>query len=320
MLNEESLIDDELRIKIPTRAKIITLIWLLICVISFFFWLNFFYDSELNSVSLGDIGAFLSGVFSVLAFYGFIEAYLVQSQELRLQRFELKESIKAQKGSEQALKEQSEALRSQLKINEEQFNLYLLEAKAKIPVFTLSKIHTFKVEFLHKENCISNEIDLLEESISSLPFKKDTYRLTEIIILVEVKNIGGGGKLIDIKSLTEIDNMYYAQFTGFDSMTSSETEICDNYVVTFKFKIDSMNLDVFLDAETFKAFIIDFIERIKFESNFRSHERSYKQSYKICRTSLFDQLLQHKNSSIRNFEQVGMQQLLAFGYDIKIFE
>ena len=44
MLNEESLIDDELRIKIPTRAKIITLIWLLICVISFFFWLNFFYD------------------------------------------------------------------------------------------------------------------------------------------------------------------------------------------------------------------------------------------------------------------------------------
>ena len=81
-----------------------------------------------------------------------------------------------------------------------------------------------------------------------------------------------------------------------------------------------MDLDIFSDAETFKAFIIDFIERIKFESNFRGHERSYKQIYKICRTSLFDQLLQHKNSSIRNFEQVGTQQLLAFGYDIKIFE
>ncbi|MBF4490119.1 hypothetical protein IOD06_09495 [Psychrobacter sp. N25K4-3-2] len=320
MLNEESVINSELRIKLPNRAKFIVVAWLFVCIIIFLFWLNFFYDNKVNSVSLGDIGAFLSGVFSVLAFYGFIEAYLVQSQELRLQRFELKESIKAQKGSEQALKEQSEALKSQLKINEEQFNLYLLEAKAKIPVFTLSKILVFKVEFLHEENCISNEIDLLEEPISSLPFEKDTYILKEIIILVEVNNIGGGGKLIDIKSLTEINNMYYAQFTGFDSMTSSNTETYDNYLVEFKFKIDSMDLDIFLNAETFKAFVIDLIERIKFESNFRSHERSYKQSYKICRTSSFDQLLQHQNSSIRNFEQVGMQKLLAFGYDIEFFE
>lgn len=320
MLNEESLIDDALRIKIPTRAKIITSIWLLTCVISFFFWLNFFYDNKVNSVSLGDIGAFLSGVFSVLAFYGFIEAYLIQSQELRLQRLELKESIKAQKGSEQALKEQLEALKSQLKINEEQFNLYLLEAKAKIPVFTLFKIHTFKVEFSHKKNRISNEINLLEESINLLPFEKDSYKLKEIFVSIEINNTGGGGKLLGIKSLTEINNLYYTQFTGFDALTSSKTETCDNYLVEFKFKIDSMDLDIFSNAETFKAFIIDLIERIKFESNFRSHKRSYEQSYKICRTSLFDQLLQHKNSSIRNFEQVGMQQLLAFGYDIEIFE
>ena len=200
---------------------------------------------------------------------------MIQSQELRLQRFELKESIKAQKGSEQALKEQSKALKSQLKINEEQFSIYLLEAKAKIPVFTLSKIHTFKVEFLHKENRILNEINLLEESIDLVPFGKDLYKLTEIIVSIEVNNIGGGGKLVGVKSLTEFDNLYYAQYTGFDALTSSKTETCDNYLVEFKLKINSMDLDFFSDAETFKAFIIDFIERIRFKSNFRSHERSY---------------------------------------------
>ena len=115
----------------------------------------------------------------------------------------------------------------------------------------------------------------MEESINLLPFEKDSYKLTEIFILIEINNIGGGGTLLGIKSLTEIDNLYYTQFTGFDSLTSSKTETCDNYLVEFKFKIDSMDLDIFSNAETLKAFIIDFIERIKFESNFRGHERSY---------------------------------------------
>lgn len=137
MSNDQDLIDNELKIKIPNRAKIITAVWLLICVISFFFWLNFFYDDRVNSVSLGDIGAFLSGVFSVLAFYGFIEAYLVQSQELRLQRFELKESIKAQKGSEQALKEQSKSLNAQLEITVKQFDIYLKNIELKRPIFSI---------------------------------------------------------------------------------------------------------------------------------------------------------------------------------------
>ncbi|WP_350655623.1 hypothetical protein [Psychrobacter sp. S1-30-MNA-CIBAN-0213] len=320
MSDNQDSIYNELKIKIPKRAKLIAIGWLVICGVIFLFWLNCSPDNTVGSLSLGDIGAFLSGIFSILAFYGFIEAYLIQSQELRLQRLELKESIKAQKGSEQALKEQSEALKSQLSINEEQFNLYLLEAKAKIPVFTLSKIHTFKVELLHKESCISNEIDLLEEPIKSLPFEKGSYKLTEIIISIELNNIGGGGKLVDIKSLTKITNMYYAQFTGFDAMSNSTTETCDNYLIEFKYRVDSMDLDVFSSNKVFKAFIINFIESIKFESNFRSHERSYKQSYRICRTNLFDQLLQHKNSPIQNFEQVGMHQLLAFGYDIEIFE
>lgn len=320
MLNDQDVIDDELEIKIPTRAKLITLVWLLLSFIILPIIANYFFKINLQTVSIGEFGAYLSGVFSVLAFYGFIEAYLIQSQELRLQRFELKESIKAQEGSEQALKEQSEALKSQLKISEKQFNLYLLEAKAKIPVFTLLKIHTFKVEFLHKENLILNEIDLLEESIDLLPFGRESYKLTEIIISIEVNNTGGGGRLVGVKGLMEVDSDYYMQSTNFDVMSSSMTDVHDNYLIKFKHQVNSMGLDVFSSSAIFKAFIMDFIESIKFETNFRGHERSYKQNYKICRSSLLDLLLQHNNTQTSNFTEIDNRYLLLFGYEIETFD
>ena len=320
MSDNQDSIDNELKIKIPKRAKFIAISWLFICGIIFSSWLNFSPDNTVHSLSLGDIGAFLSGIFSVLAFYGFIEAYLIQSKELKLQRFELKESIKAQQGSEIALKEQSEALKSQLKISEEQFNLYLLEAKAKIPIFNLFQIHTFVVSILHIENQISNEIDLLQESIELLPFEKNSYALTEIIVSIEINNTGGEGRLVGVKSLIEIDNLHYMQITSFEVIGSSTTDTYDNYLIKFKFKISSMDSDVCSNSETFKAFTMGLIESIKFESNCRSHERSYKQSYKVCRTSFFDQILQHNNSPTQNFEQMELQHLLAFGYNIEIFE
>ncbi|PYE40967.1 hypothetical protein [Psychrobacter fozii] len=320
MLNDRDLIDGELKIKIPKRAKFIAIGWLVICGIIFSAWLNFSPDNTVRSLSLGDIGAFLSGIFSILAFYGFIEAYLIQSKELRLQRFELKESIKAQQGSEKALKEQSEALKSQLKISEEQFNLYLLEAKAKIPIFNLFQIHTFVVNVLHIENQISNEIDLLQQSIELLPFEKNSYTLTEIIVSIEVNNTGGEGRLVGVKSLIKIDNLHYMQITSFEVIGSSMTDTYDNYLIEFKFKISSMDSDVFSNSAIFKAFILDFIENIKFESNFRCRERSYKQKYKVCRNNFFDQLLKHNNSAIQNFEKMELQYLLAFGYNIESFE
>lgn len=320
MLNDRDLIDGELKIKIPKRAKFIAIGWLVTCGVIFSFWLNCSPDNTVRSLSLGDIGAFLSGIFSILAFYGFIEAYLIQSKELRLQRFELKESIKAQQGSEKALKEQSEALKSQLKISEEQFNLYLLEAKAKIPIFNLFQIHTFVVNVLHIENQISNEIDLLQQSIELLPFEKNSYTLTEIIVSIEVNNTGGEGRLVGVKSLIKIDNLHYMQITSFEVIGSSMTDTYDNYLIEFKFKISSMDSDVFSNSAIFKAFILDFIENIKFESNFRCRERSYKQKYKVCRNNFFDQLLKHNNSAIQNFEKMELQYLLAFGYNIESFE
>ena len=84
MSSNQDVIDDELEIKIPTRAKLITLVWLLLSFIIFPITSNYFFKINLQTVSIGEFGAYLSGVFSVLAFYGFIEAYLIQSQELRL--------------------------------------------------------------------------------------------------------------------------------------------------------------------------------------------------------------------------------------------
>ena len=320
MLNDRDLIDGELKIKIPKRAKFIAIGWLVACGVIFSFWLNCSPDNTVRSLSLGDIGAFLSGIFSILAFYGFIEAYLVQSKELRLQRFELKESIKAQQGSEKALKEQSEALKAQLKISEEQFSLYLLEAKAKIPVFNLSEIYDFRANYLDKETNTLNEIDLLKNPLSSLIFSKNRYILKEIFFSIKIINRGGGGKLIHIKKLTEIDSSYYYHNNNFRILDNLKNEICDNYLVDFYFKIELMDLDIFQNHQILKNFVISFIESIKFESTFRSHERYYKQKYQTCRTSAFDQFLHHKNASVCQFEQVEMQKLLKFGYDIEVFE
>ena len=193
MSDNDALIENELKIKIPTRAKIITLIWLLICVVSFFFWLHFFYDSEVNLMSLGDIGAFLSGVFSVLAFYGFIEAYLIQSQELRLQRFELKESIKSQKGSEQALKEQSKALEAQLAITEKQFNQYQDELRARVPIFRMIDRPSITVTAIDKEGetYLINELDYIKDFSSINVYVNDVLDKCSksIEISFKLKNI-----------------------------------------------------------------------------------------------------------------------------------
>ncbi|WP_201613856.1 hypothetical protein [Psychrobacter sp. JCM 18902] len=123
--NEDfEMLRDDTKVRFPSRAKWITVIWLFLCLIGYFIWLSFLYNADFNSISLGDLGAFLSGIFSFLAFYWFVEAYLIQSQELRLQRFELKRSIKSQQGSEQALKEQSKALQAQLEITQMQYEDY----------------------------------------------------------------------------------------------------------------------------------------------------------------------------------------------------
>ena len=143
MSDNQDSIDRELEIKIPKRAIFIAIALIIICIITFLSWLHLSPENTLQSLSLGDVGAFLSGIFSILAFYGFIEAYLIQSKELRLQRLDLKESIKAQQGSEIALKQQSEALKAQLEITVKQFSMYLEELKLKRPIFFIHEAPSY---------------------------------------------------------------------------------------------------------------------------------------------------------------------------------
>lgn len=143
MRNSE-LLDSDGSIKFPKRTMWISLLILLTMVAVICLWFSFSEANDWSNISLGDIGAILSGTFTALAWYWFIEAYLLQSKELALQREtletqveELKHSVRAQQGSEQALHIQSNALTRQLEIVENQYNDYLKILNSKRPLFDI---------------------------------------------------------------------------------------------------------------------------------------------------------------------------------------
>ncbi|WP_286707820.1 hypothetical protein [Psychrobacter sp. UBA2514] len=116
---------------------VITIIWVV-------FWLAFLAICFDRSEGIGGIGAFLSGIFAPLALFWFYKSYRIQSSELKLQREELtlqrkalEQSVLAQRGSETALKEQSEALFRQLEIIENQYTDYLKIVNSKRPLFDI---------------------------------------------------------------------------------------------------------------------------------------------------------------------------------------
>lgn len=71
----------------------------------------------------GDMFGGLNALFSGLAFAGVIIAIILQKEELRLQREEMRRFAKAQEGSEEALKKQAEILISTAKLNSMNFIL-----------------------------------------------------------------------------------------------------------------------------------------------------------------------------------------------------
>lgn len=203
-MHNEDILDDSLRMKFPFRAKMITTIWLCFCLLGAFIWLKSFLNNQSDLISLGDIGAFLSGIFSFLAFYWFVEAYILQSQELRLQRFDLKESIKSQKGSEKALTEQSHALQKQLRITTEQFEIYLRQEEAKKPNFILYSFKKLSVDYKKLTNFESVNIDILHDYFYNENFDIKDCRLEKIAIEFIIKNIGGPCELLMERNLETI--------------------------------------------------------------------------------------------------------------------
>lgn len=99
-------------------------------------------SNKLNELS--DLGDYLAGTFAVLAWLWLIftahlqyEELKLQREELKLQRKELEKSADAQQGTEKALREQ-------LEITRQQFELYLKELKDRKPNFQIGCIEPKK--------------------------------------------------------------------------------------------------------------------------------------------------------------------------------
>lgn len=121
----------------------LTCAWLVLSIVIFYFYYSH-PSSKDDHISIGEIGSFLVGVFAPVAWYWFYLSYKIQTEELRLQRQELADSVIAQQGSEEALKqqyetmkEQSEALKEQLAITTKQWNVFLAEKEKSKPSFII---------------------------------------------------------------------------------------------------------------------------------------------------------------------------------------
>ncbi|WP_289116327.1 hypothetical protein [uncultured Psychrobacter sp.] len=147
---------------------VITIIWVV-------FWLAFLAICFDRSEGIGGIGAFLSGIFAPLALFWFYKSYRIQSSELKLQREELtlqrkalEQSVLAQRGSETALKEQSEALFRQLEIIENiviESGIMVASEKrlfevGESSIFLINSRENKLIDSILKMNKINNELNI----------------------------------------------------------------------------------------------------------------------------------------------------------------
>lgn len=102
--------------KFPLRIWYITIFIFGLFSIVFVYWLKYVQYWDISAFSLGDISAFLAALASTLAWYWFLESYILQNKEL-------KASVKAQQGTEETLTEQTAHLKNQLKVIENQLIL-----------------------------------------------------------------------------------------------------------------------------------------------------------------------------------------------------
>ena len=283
---EDELLTNDTKVKFPSRAKWITIVWTIMCLIGLLSWLMFFHNTEFNSISLGDVGAFLSGVFSFLAFYWFVEAYLLQSQELRLQRFELKRSIESQQGSEQALKEQSIALKAQLEITTKQFKAFETELNGKKPRFIAINTPEIAIEGSfqgHEEHLKISEKDYLLDSTQDKDILNSLITNSiNIVIKLDIENVGLACLLTyfetDLKyRLPEYNSLILTPFKVNMHVKNPLGEI-DYYPVTATFSSDIFkNITI---EEAFKE-AHKVINGLTFTLYYRTKDTSASQKYRL---------------------------------------
>lgn len=192
---DKAALTDDKQVKFPKRTIVISLAILLSMFAVATFWFRYINNYDWSQVSLSDIGAMLSGTFTALAWYWFVEAYLIQTKELRYQRLDLRESIKAQQGTENALKSQSNALERQLAITEKQFHNYQTIIMGKQPNFELVQYDGVNVFFFDLNGSPDEQILSRGASIS---LQEATY--IKAILNLKIKNIAGDCILKDIKT------------------------------------------------------------------------------------------------------------------------
>lgn len=110
--------------------------------------------------NIGELGAYLSGVFSPLALFWFCLSYRLQGKELKLQREELTlqrkaliEQVSAQKGSQIALNNQVEILRDQSKRADKQLQIHIEDRESGKPLYIINPLTglSFNCELYNKD-------------------------------------------------------------------------------------------------------------------------------------------------------------------------
>ncbi|OLF34612.1 hypothetical protein BTW00_12645 [Psychrobacter sp. C 20.9] len=247
MKNSEVL-DSDGSVRFPKRTMWISFLILLAMGAMISLWFSFSETNDWSNISLGDIGAILSGTFTALAWYWFIEAYLLQSKELALQRKtletqveELKHSVRAQQGSEQALHIQSNALTRQLSITEKQFTDYQEEKKRSVPNFILidTPYHTVQA-YDEKTGSSYQDEEFLKLSsttnLNSVTF--DCY--------IAFKNIGAECKIshIDVSDLSISNSSMDFDHKLFFKIDSSNNTIAHINITLNILAKDSSTLEI----------------------------------------------------------------------------
>lgn len=319
-MDNENELNDSLKVRFPFRAIVITIVWILSCLLISFIWWKSSYNNLSSSISLSDIGAFLSGICSFLAFYWFIEAYILQSKELRLQRFDLKESIKSQKGSEKALNEQSHALQKQLEITTEQFAIYLRQEEAKKPNFILHSFRKMIVDYKNLTSFESITIDVLNDYFVDENSCIEDYKLEKISIEFIIKNIGGPCELLMKRNFKT--NIPSCASITMNSNYRSAKDVSRKLTNDFVFTLDIyFRLDYprsIHEVSNFEFFITTLIESISFELVTRNQERSYIQEYKMTKKGSKEEILENYNHKIdHKVEDIPLGLLVSEGYQLE---
>jgi hypothetical protein len=126
MATDEEIIEDEKDSKRFFQwGLFLTSLWVLIV------W-AIVYNKPILGLDANAIGDFLAGAVAPVAFLWFVLAYLIQSEELKYQRRELKRTTKTLRGQEKELNKHTKQLTEQSKLTQKDIKLRLQEATPRL--------------------------------------------------------------------------------------------------------------------------------------------------------------------------------------------